>query len=248
MGASYSVTAENPDADSENRIHSDDVARAYGFRGGLVPGAMVYRYACPSVVVALGEEWPAHGTAAVRFLRPVYEGQRIRILSELAASGAASVSVENEAGEVCANIQAELPQVALAAPDPDGYAARPAPAGGDRPPATQATVRPGADLGAVSATLDAGSAHPAELLRLANRLLVANFRVSPWIHAGSRVRHLAQLAAGDRVEVRGRVAAEFERKGHRFLELDVLVLAGGRPCALVEHTAIYQLAQARAQA
>ena len=248
MGASYAVTAENPDADSENRIHSDDVARAYGFRGGLVPGAVVYRYACPAVVVALGQEWPARGTADVRFLRPVYEGERIRVSSQVSAAATASVNVENEAGELCATVEAEVPSVALAAPDAAGYAATPPPATRERPPATPKTVLPGTDLGAISATLDADSAHPAEILRLANRLLVASFRVSPWIHAGSRVRHLAELVPGDAVEVRGRIATTFERKGHRFLELDVLALANGRPCALVAHTAIYQLAEDRANA
>ena len=41
--------AYNHATESENKIHSDEVARRYGFRGGLVPG-----YArvplCPSLV------------------------------------------------------------------------------------------------------------------------------------------------------------------------------------------------------
>ena len=40
--AGYTITAHNPATGSENRIHADDVARRYGFRGGLVPGVTVY--------------------------------------------------------------------------------------------------------------------------------------------------------------------------------------------------------------
>ena len=42
MTSTYTITARNPAAESENRIHADDVARRYGFRGGLVPGVIVY--------------------------------------------------------------------------------------------------------------------------------------------------------------------------------------------------------------
>jgi hypothetical protein len=42
--------------------------------------------------------------------------------------------------------------------------------------------------------------------------------------------------------VRGRVAERFERKGHRFVVLDILVVAGGaRMVQHVRHTAIYEL-------
>ena len=37
----YHVKARNPATESENKIHHDDVARQYGFAGGLVPGVTV---------------------------------------------------------------------------------------------------------------------------------------------------------------------------------------------------------------
>ena len=40
----YTVEAFNTATDSTNKIHDDDVARTYGFRGGLVPGVDVYAY------------------------------------------------------------------------------------------------------------------------------------------------------------------------------------------------------------
>jgi len=39
-----SLVAFNTALDSENKIHDDDVARRFGFSGGLVPGVDVYAY------------------------------------------------------------------------------------------------------------------------------------------------------------------------------------------------------------
>ena len=47
---------------------------------------------------------------------------------------------------------------------------------------------------------------------------------------------------GEDVEVRARVAELFERKGHHFVRLNVVWLAGAEPVAAAQHTAIWQLA------
>jgi hypothetical protein len=47
--------------------------------------------------------------------------------------------------------------------------------------------------------------------------------------------------------VRARVSGNCEKKGHRFVEIDALVLANAAtPIARVAHTAIYRLRQAAA--
>ena len=48
---------------SENRIHSDDVARAYGFTGALVPGVAVFGHMTYPLTRDLGLDW-LEGTAA----------------------------------------------------------------------------------------------------------------------------------------------------------------------------------------
>jgi hypothetical protein len=45
---------------------------------------------------------------------------------------------------------------------------------------------------------------------------------------------------GEEVSARALVTDEWEHKGHRFVRLDVLHLADGRPVARTDHTAIYQ--------
>jgi acyl dehydratase len=65
--------------------------------------------------------------------------------------------------------------------------------------------------------------------------------LGPWIHVGSTVDHFAAVRIGDELTVRAKVTANYERKGHRFVELDGVVVANGRtPIARVAHTAIYR--------
>ncbi|HEU4440281.1 MAG TPA: hypothetical protein VFT36_13580, partial [Methylomirabilota bacterium] len=76
----------------------------------------------------------------------------------------------------------------------------------------------------------------------ANRALSRNVRVSPWIHVESQGRHLGIAKVGDRLEMRGKVRQLFEKKGHEFVELDLLLVANGtRPIASIRHVAIYHL-------
>jgi len=85
-------------------------------------------------------------------------------------------------------------------------------------------------------------AHPALYLDQANRAVDQNVRLSPWIHVESRGQHLGLCRVGESLSTRGRIARLWERKGHEFLELDLLLVANGsRPVASIRHVAIYQL-------
>ena len=89
-------------------------------------------------------------------------------------------------------------------------------------------------------------AHPGLLLRQANRALSENVALGPWIHVSSDVAHCDLARAGDRLETRGRVARVYERKGRGWVDLDLLIVAGGdRPIARMRHTAIYRTVRAR---
>lgn len=98
--AGYTITAHNPATGSENRIHADDVARRYGFRGGLVPGVTVYGYVATGLA---GPDWVARGGAEVRFRKPCYEGDLLEI--DLGPDGAIEV---RSRGEVCATGRASV--------------------------------------------------------------------------------------------------------------------------------------------
>ena len=95
--------------------------------------------------------------------------------------------------------------------------------------------------------LDVGdiNAIPERLLRMANEILVRNFRMSPWIHAGSEVRNYQLPQCGEEVIVSGLIQECFERKGRKFavagLTMSTSQGSSFSPVASVRHTFIYQL-------
>ena len=59
----------------------------------------------------------------------------------------------------------------------------------------------------------------------------------PVIEADCTYRRPARY--DDEIDVRAEVTGEYERRGHRFVDLDVAVLAGDRPVHRIAHTAIH---------
>lgn len=257
----YRVQACNLSHASENKIHDDDVARRFGFHGGLVPGVEVYAYISHLPAARWGAEWLERGTAECRFFKPVYDG-KFATVSATATARALSITVESE-GERCASGAAALPDepgAAPAAPEP-----APIPEPDRRPDAGEATLAPGRRLSSRPLDLTPDRlrqyladireteplyarehlVHPALMLRLANSALKDNVKLGPWIHAGSAIRHCALAHAGESLAAHAQVAANYERGGHRLVDLDVVIVAGGtRAVAQVRHTAIYRLRQA----
>ena len=79
--------ARNTSSASENKIHEDEVARQYGFRGGLVPGATSYAYIASYLTRTLGVAWATHGSSTVALVRPVYDGDTVRIGGAVTEAG-----------------------------------------------------------------------------------------------------------------------------------------------------------------
>jgi len=225
----YRVRARNTAPDSENRIHDDRIAALYGFRAGLVPGVTVYGYLTVPVVDRFGADWLARGGMRMRFLQPVYEGD------ELVVTLSGNDVAAGKGGTVCA--AGEILWSEDAPPDLALYPEQPLPA--VRPPASAESLAPGRVLGTLYAALPLPNEEA--LLTLSNHLLMQNVQLGPWLHAASEIRHFSLAQDGERLAVRGRVAERFERKGHRFLVLDIVVAAGDRLIQHVRHTAIYEL-------
>jgi acyl dehydratase len=269
----YRVSAAMPAEAVENKIHEDGLARAMGFRGGLVPGVTVYAWMTHPVVEALGTAWLERGTFAARFSKPVYFGENATVRASLAERTDSSltlhVRVLDAEGQTCATSTMGLPLgPAPAPPAVSAYAAAPLPP--ERPPVSRALLASRTVLGTPEQMLDetaarafldrvneplalyrdpGAPAHPGLYLDLANRALSRNVRVSPWIHVESQGRHLGVARVGELIEARAKVKNLFERKGHEFVELDILLVAGSaRPVASIRHVAIYQLRGAPAAA
>jgi hypothetical protein len=86
-----------------------------------------------------------------------------------------------------------------------------------------------------------GLGHPGLLPKVMNKVLVDNAILGPWIHVGTRMQLLSAGKTGDELTARAKVTGNYEKKGHRFVELDALVVANGKtPLAHCRHIAIYQ--------
>jgi len=242
------------------------VARRYGFQGGLVPGVTVYAYAGHAVLEALGTEWVERGRTRIRLVSPCYDGDEVAVsVSGGPVSGGPPSAVEFEVtvGErVCAAGSASLPTGSPGGRESGSIPSAEPPAPQDRPAASEQSLEPGRVLGSIPLPTDPptaaayvvkvgepstvfaerGIVHPGLLLEGANWVLMANVVLPAWLHVESDVHHRRPVSVGEELEVRARVAEVFERKGHRFVGLDVAWMAGPEMVAAAHHTAIWQLA------
>jgi hypothetical protein len=105
----YEVRTHNASADSENRMHSDDVALAYGFKSALVAGVTVFSHMTQPLVAKHGADWLAHGSAEVVFAKPAYEGELLSVRTAHAAdANSYAITCVNEQGVELARMSAQL--------------------------------------------------------------------------------------------------------------------------------------------
>jgi hypothetical protein len=251
----YRVEAFNTAKASENKIHDDAVARRFGFGGGLVPGVDVYAYMAHLPVARWGRAWLERGAAECRFQKPVYDGD-IAAVTAVETSEGLDLRLESH-GEVCATGSASLREGPPPLPEPF---VEPSVPPEKRPPASETTLAAGTLLGirplpitrelveecvanlreTETLYLKEGLAHPVIIARTGNWALNHNVVLGPWMHVGSRLQHFAAAHIGDELSVRARVTGNYERQGHRFVDVDVLVLANKHtPVARIAHTAIW---------
>ncbi len=256
--APYQVTASNLSASSENRIHDDRVARSLGFTGALVPGVEVYAYACHSIVRHGGSAWLGRGHAVCSFKKPVYDGRRVTVAARSDKPGGLQIQVESE-GVLCATVITGLADAAEPPPLTD-FAVRALPS--ERPAVGEAVLADGTWLGTVELEVTPERAeaylggvhepdllytthrlvHPGQILRLCNQALIENVILGVWIHVGSDIHNFSSARWSETLSVRAKVVANYDRRGHRCVDLDCLVVAdASRPIARVMHTAIYRL-------
>jgi hypothetical protein len=265
----YRVRARNTSVTSDNKIHDDETAARYGFRGGLVPGVTVYAYMTVPLVTRFSGRWLERGSMQVKFHQPFYEGEEVIVRAEV--DGASDpikiiVRAEREDGMVCATALATIDDESewLGKAQLEDYPIHALPPLEARPLASRESVVKGALLGTLTERLDLtdssalrhideqlpiyygerAAAHPATLLGLANQVLMRNFELGPWIHTSSDLINRSAAHNGEDISVRGRIHDVFERKDHEFLTLDLLLVAdGNRVVQQVRHTAIYQIAK-----
>ena len=260
----YHVSAYNTAKASENKIHDDATAQRFGFKGGLVGGVHVYAYMSHMPVQRWGMAWLERGTGEARFGKPVYEGD-VAEITALEDGNGLSLQVDS-GGVLCATGRATLPDIAPAVPN--GADFRLVVPRADRVIADEQSLKIGDWLGMSPLTITPdyqkqdiadtretdplypreGIVHPGTILRCCNWALTHNVILPAWMHMGSTVQNHGVARVGDTLNVRARVTKNYEHKGHKWVEIDALVIANEtNPIARVTHIAIYrprQLAEA----
>ena len=252
----HRIQAYNTSKRSENKIHDDAVARRYGFSGGLVPGVDVMAYMMHLPVAKWGRAFLERGLIEARFVKPVYDGEIAEATAD-ESNDMLSIQVHSR-GQLCATGSASLP---ASAPDVSLGDFKEVAAAAERKPVSATSYELDKWLGTAPRDwageaareyladiretdpiyAKEGLGHPGLLQRVMNKVLVDNAILGPWIHVGSRMQLLSAAKTGDVITARAKVIGNYDKKGHRFVELDALVVANGKtPLAHCHHIAIYQ--------
>ena len=256
--------ALNDARESENRIHSDEVAARYGFRGALVSGVNVFGHLSQPLVRVYGEDWLSAGLMDVLFLKPAYEDNLLRIETENMGQESTQRShltcAYNETGQLLAKLDswlpAELPPVSALASLPGGPERpreelcfeqipleQPAPIFHWSP--TEADNQQHIAVQGDQSPIYHGSnalLHPCLLLDACNKALMRMFILPAWIHTGSRLVLREPLRVGQDITINCIPIDKWERKGHRFIKLYIAMKVENRVVLEVQHTAIIDIA------
>jgi hypothetical protein len=255
----YKVVAINHAAESENRIHSDEMASRFGFRGALVPGVAVYGYMIHPLVEKFGTDWLSSHQSSVRFMKPAYDGEELSI--EMKPSGEGwDVTCTSPLGELLAVLTSRTPCNAEPATPAAIFSS--APLTRERVLITKDTIdlqRPlprwtwhahRAGNTEYAAQVADGLPvyqqfiHPHWALATANYMLVRSYIMPAWIHVGSEITQHRPLLVDSDVIIDAACIEQWERKGHEFVKLDIRYSDAAGLISQIMHTAIYKVAGA----
>lgn len=250
--------AKNFAVASENKIHSDAIAKRLGFTGALVPGVTVFGHLTWPLTEKCGTKWLADSYVTTRFLKPAYDGEPLSISMKERES--LSCECHNRSGVLLATLDCRLQE--RAPPVDERAATIKSDAAADRIEITWDTVNVDEPFPTYiwlpdvehnrdySARLDdetpifkQGVLHPHAILSQANQVLVRRYVMPAWIHTGSEIRFRKLLRVADAIEMRAVPIEKWEKKGHQFIRLYIACLVGGEVTTEIYHTAIFKVAE-----
>ncbi|HEY5645171.1 MAG TPA: hypothetical protein VIS76_04485 [Pseudomonadales bacterium] len=262
----WHATAYNQATESSNQIHSDDMAKAYGFRGGLVPGVTISAYLMHPAVEAWGEAWLRSGHAEIVVHRPLYDGYTFDVEVQVVGDGSYRAVLIDQEGTRCASGSLSLADEP--APPPVRRGDPLLERGEPIPPVSRAVLERLRDEGmhalparwsaahnmatylldpaampAIHRFDGAGLANGAFLLGLTNWALASNTYMNPWVHVQTDSQFYAPVVPDTDLVVECAVADLFERKGHEFVDarIDAYVRDTSAPVMSATLRAIYKL-------
>ena len=244
LAQSWTAEAFNQSPDSSNRIHSDEVAKEFGFKGGLVPGVTVSAYLTHPAVAAWGLDWLGGGRAHVVVGKPLYDTYRFEVdVSDVTDTSYHGI-LTDQTGTQCANGFVDMGS---------GLAEPPA-MRGDKllkkgqaiPDATREEMEKLKERGMLALParwddtnnmstylrnrqampellrFDGGAyANPSFMLGLTNWVLAGNAYMNPWIHLQTDSQFFTPVPNGSELICECAIVELFNKKGHEFVDVDV---------------------------
>jgi hypothetical protein len=261
----WQATAFNQVPHSANEIHGDKIAKAYGFKGGLVPGVTVSAYLCHPAVESWGADWLARGSADVNVLSPLYDGEAFEVEVTPVSDTVYSAQLRRPDGTVSASAEVSLPMQTPIAPQRrhDAIGAKRA-----APPAVLEHMQQLREQGCCAAAftwlpehemhtylldeaqlpllhqMDGGGlANMSYILGCSNWVLARNAYMNPWVHMATRSQNYAPMQMGTALVAEIAVTDLFTKKGHEFVDVQVALFdAEDSTCfASIDLRAIYRL-------
>lgn len=113
--------AAQHDGPIEEGHNSDASAQALGYKSAVVSGNISLNHVCRAVTEAWGRDWLERGGMSIRWRRPLYHGDEVRLeFSPLRSQDNSAVSdytITNDAGEACVIGEVYLSADAIQPPD-----------------------------------------------------------------------------------------------------------------------------------
>jgi hypothetical protein len=263
---SLKIYALNNSESSENKIHSDEIAEKFGFRGALVSGMNVLGYLNQPLIKHFGSDWLSHRILDVKFLKPAYQDDLVRVDSEIIqASQTQSTVVSkafNQIGELLALLESSSP---MPMPSIDNLAyAQGAIETHERreiewdlihlkQPSYDFTWQPSAednkkrvDIQRDTSEIFRGPSayiHPFYIGEACNKSLMRMFILPAWIHTASRIILRKALRVEDKITIKTVPIEKWEKRNHQFIKLYVAMIVNNEVVVEIEHSAIFKIAQ-----
>ena len=255
--STYEVTAKNYSESSENKIHSDEIANKFGFKGALVPGVAVYGHLTYPLVHTNGEAWLRHSINTLRLHKPAYDGDNLTLAVEQQGDEQA-VSCHNSDGTLLATVISQTPENLPKSDfahlldgdykNPERVLIEWDSITLEQPFAPwQVNVTPELNQRYASEVSDTQpifeqSVHPHFLSSIANTALTNEYVMPTWIHVGTETRHHAPLMVNDEITIKSVPTEKWENKGHQFIKLYVSIWRNNELTTDMLHTAIFKVA------
>jgi len=237
--------AFNQAVDSENEIHSDEMAQRFGFKGGLVPGVTVSAYLIHPAIEAWGLDWLQQGWAHAVVSKPIYDRSQFKVELYDSTEQSYQAKLLNEEGLTCARASVKLPQQVPSPPklrgDPllyEGFE-RTQPHYeamlSQQKTGLHALCTPWNETVELSRycrdpklmprllqfDIGGGYANPAFTLGVTNWILGGNIKMNPWVHLESTSQNYQAIPLNSEIVAEASIANLFEKKGHQFVDVDV---------------------------